>query len=541
MMNRSSFPRLAALLLALAPLPSQGAISAKNQKALAEAFALFDKGAYTQAATKAENIPTADRDTRSAVTFFLGTTYAKLQAFDKAVGYYEKAIQAGSKAPSLHYDYGQALFATQKLKEAEAEFKKSIVAKFKMAAAAYYIAYIRSVYDDKKGARDFYLRIQKLSQDPDKVKQSALLQLAELALDEARDLKEDPKKKALAKAKLEGPVLAAYRRARDFNSDSPVAEQARARITEVESMLEQMVERMRNGNPLPRQPYTLLLSQDFTYDTNVTTQADEALVQVSNKDALIWKSGMVAKYQFDWRKTISFIPEFAATFTHHARQDTPTVFQNDNISISPALRTKLEHWSGGKPATAQFDLEFNLTLRDYLSRHQFPFYTRYYNFALSERVKWFDTGNTTLKANIKFTEYYNPAKNSYNPGLSLTQLIRIFGDYSLVNTVSADYLHARDDVNDEKNYKYRGSISFSQLFEKVDVTPAFAIAWKDTMKQSPVRGTETNVAPSVALNRALGKHLDGTLEYTFTKNWSKSKDTYQYTKHETHLGLSYNF
>ena len=37
------------------------------------------------------------------------------------------------------------------------------------------------------------------------------------------------------------------------------------------------------------------------------------------------------------------------------------------------------------------------------------------------------------------------------------------------------------------------------------------------------------------------QHLDGTLEYTWTKNWSKSKDVYQYTKHEAHFGISYNF
>ena len=97
------------------------------------------------------------------------------------------------------------------------------------------------------------------------------------------------------------------------------------------------VERMRNGNPLPRQSWSLLLSQDFTYDTNVVTQADEALIQVSNSDALISKTGFLAKYQFSWLKTFSFIPELGSNITYHSRRSTPSVYQNDNASISPSL------------------------------------------------------------------------------------------------------------------------------------------------------------------------------------------------------------
>lgn len=535
-------PRLAIAFLLLSSLAAQGASQAAgNKKALAEAFALFNKGSYNEAAEKAESISATDKETKSAVNYFLGSTYSKLQAFDKAADHLAKAIQEGNKTPGIHYDYGQALFATQKLKEAEVQFKKSIIAKFKVAASAYYVAYILTILDDKKGALDFYQRIGSLQKDPDKVKQSALLQIGELAFDRATEMKDKPKLKQARKALLEGEVLAAYRKARDFDSDSAVAEQAQARINEVESALEQMVERMRNGNAIPRQAYTFLLSQDFTYDTNVVTEAEQTSVKATYTDALIWKTGVTGKYQFNWRKTLSFIPEVSASYSYHSRRQSANVYQNDNISISPALRTKLEHWSGGKPATAQLDLEFNLTLRDYLSEHHLPFYTRYYNIALSERVKWFETGNTTLKLSTKLTEYYNPSKNCYNPMISLTQLINLGGGLSLVNTVSADYLHARDDVNDERNYKYRGSVTFSRFIEKVDFTPSFSYSLKDTMKQKGSRGNETNLAPALGFTRAMTKKIDANLDYTFTKNISKSLDSYLYHKHEVHFGLGYNF
>lgn len=528
------------LLCALAPVIARAAAGGDGQKALADAYVLFSKGAYPQAVEKAEQIQATDPETRASVAFFEGAAQAKMQAFDKAAESFRKAIRLGSKEPSINYDYGQALFATQDLKGAELQFRKSIIRKFKPGASAYYIAYIRSVLDDKPGARDFYQRVSRLDRDPDKVKQSSLLQIAELSFEEATEMKQDPKKKALRKKMLEGETQALYRRARDYDPASPVADQARARLAEIEGQLEEMVERMRNGNPLPRQPWTLSLSQDFTYDTNVITQADQALIQVSNADALIWKTGFLAKYQFSIAKTFSVIPELGSTITYHSRRSTPSVYQNDNASISPALRTKYEHWSGGKPATLQLDLDSNLTLRDYQKAHQLPFYTRYYSSNLSERVKWFDTGNTTFKAGIKFTEYYDPSKNSYTPTISLTQLISI-GSRSLVNTLSYDYQHARDDFNDERNYRFRTSMSFSEVIEKIDITGAVSTYVKDTMKQKGTRGNETNLAPNVALTRPFNKHLDGTLEYTWTKNFSLSKDLYQYTKGEVHFGMGYNF
>ncbi|MFX6201735.1 hypothetical protein ABTF50_20260, partial [Acinetobacter baumannii] len=86
----------------------------------------------------------------------------------------------------------------------------------------------------------------------------------------------------------------------------------------------------------------------------------------------------------------------------------------------------------------------------------------------------------------------------------------------------------RDDFNDERNYRYRGSYTFPALFEKVDVSPSVSAAVKDTMKQKGTRGNETNLAPGVAMTRPFSRQFDGTLEYTWTKNYSLSKDVYQY-------------
>lgn len=542
-------PLLLSLALALAlgtACPrALGAVSEANQKVLAEAFAMFKKGAYSQAIEKAETIKATDKETVGTVDFFIASAHAKLQNFEKAAEFYQKTIAAGQNPPGLHYDYGQALYATQKLKEAEQAFRKSIINKFKMGASAYYIAYIRQTLDDKPGAKDFYARIGKLSNDPDQVKQAALLQIAEMAMDEANDMKDKEKDSPALKAKrkrfLEGDVSNLYKRARDYSPETDTAQLAEGKLKDIDKELDAMVEKMRNGNPMPRQAYTLSLSQDFTFDSNVITRADEALAQVSNKDALIWKTSMLARYQFNFAKTVSVIPELNSSISYHSRRTQGDVFQNDNLVIAPALRSKIEHWSAGKAATMGLDYEFNYMLRDWAKSHKFQYYTRSHNFVVTERVRWFSAGATTLKLNIKFVENYNPAKNNYSPGISLTQLFGLGGGLNLVTTVSSDYLHARDDVNDESNYKLRNSVTFSKFWMDIDFTPTLALSFKDTMKQKGARGNEFTLNPSIAFTKELVKRLDGTLDYGYTKNYSKDKRNYQYTKHEVHFGATYRF
>lgn len=510
--------------------------SPKDEKQMAEAYALFQKGAYGQAIEFAKKIHPSDNEAAANLAYFQGAAHAKMQAYDKAIPFYKKAESLGAKPENLHYDYGQALFATQKLKEASNEFKLSILRNFKVSASAYYVAYISQLLEDIPVAMDFYGRIQKLREDPDNVKQPALFQMAEIENERVSKIEKKEKKMAA----LRKDVLPFYKKVEDQDSSSSVAEQARAKIKEIEATLAQNPETMANGVPLPIKAYTLRLSEEITHDSNVTTTADDPVTVVSNKDSFISKTAILAKYQFNWRRRWSFTPEFNGSYTYHFRRSTPAVYSNDNVSIGPSLRNKYEHMSFGQPATALIEAEFNLALRDYLKAHKLPYYSRYWNFTLGERVKWLATGTTTLKFSIKLFESYNPEKNSYSPSASLQQNIKIFSKYDWSNTLTADYLHARNDVNDEKNYKIRSSVTFTKLFEKVDVTPSISYSIKDTMKQKGTRGNERNVNPSLALGRDIGP-FDTSLEYAYTNNQSLDARNYEYTKHEFKFSAGYKF
>jgi hypothetical protein len=176
-----------------------------------------------------------------------------------------------------------------------------------------------------------------------------------------------------------------------------------------------------------------------------------------------------------------------------------------------------------------------------LQAHKMPFYSRYFNLSLGERVTWFHTGSTTAKMALKLYESYDPARNFYSPQVSLQQNIKIAGKWDLSNTLSAEYTHARDDLNDEKNYKFRQSVSLNRLFEKVDVTPGLTFNLKDTMRQKGARGNELLINPSLELARNFVEWLDTSLSYAYSKNLSKSKTAFQYSKHELTFSAAHSF
>lgn len=529
---------ITALLICHSSTLAYAALAPEQAKVLANAYTEYKKGAYLNAVKLVDGIQTTDREGQGTIAYFKGINFSKLQDFPAAITAFAQAEKFGNTTDNLHYEYGQALYATQRFQEARDQFKKSIVQKYKIAASAYYVAFINQSLEEYDAAADFYKRIQKLQKDPEKVKQPALYQLAEILYSKNQNLKD---KKAQLKD-LAVVVLPAYEAAKNYESDTATYTQAQSRIQELEQKLSSTMPKMKNGIPIPRKPYVLRFSQDIEYDSNVVTRADEAILQVTGQDSMIVRPNFFAKYQMNVDGIYSVIPEISASYAYHLRRSVPDIFQNDNISVTPALRVKHEHLVKGSPATGLFDFEYNYMLRDYLKQHHMPFYSRYFNFVLGERAKLWATGSSTLKFNLKFFESQNPERTALIPGASFTQNIRIWRDrYDLSNTLSWEYTRARNDANDEKNYKIRSSVTFPNIAPKLDLSTSASLNMKDTMKQRGSRGTEFTFNPIFTLSKTFSEKQSYDLEYGFTKNWSKSKDSYQYTRNDIKLTGNYNF
>lgn len=523
-------------LLAQISTVANAAISEEHRKQIADAFQLYKKGSYAQSIQKLREVKTADPETQASVAFFQATNHFKLQEFKDANREFTRAISLGDKSESLHYDYGQSLFASQKLDEAEAQFKKSIVKGYKVAASAYYVGYINQILEKESAARDYYYRIQKLRADPDKVKQAALFQLAEMQYSKDSEIEDATKKREA----LRNNSLPAYEKARKFDKSTATAEQADAKIEQIEAQLRTNA-KMRNGTPIPGKLYTAKVTQDVEYDSNVIARADGAVTQVTSKDSFLLRWTFFGRYQWNWKETWSFIPEFNTNLTRHLKQQRADVYQNDAWNTTLALRSRWEHWAFKKPGTGLYELEYNYLKKDYLKRHQLPYYSSYFNFVLGERVNVLHTGSSTVKFNLKLADNVDNTRSGYTPGLTLTQLIGVWNDLSWVNSLNFEWFQARSKINDEKNYKYSTSITFPELWQKITVTPSFSLTVKDTVNQKRTRGWEQTLMPALNLNRRFFKGGNVDIDYTLTRNRSKDKASYQYKKHQVKLGLSWSF
>ncbi len=115
--------------------------------------------------------------------------------------------------------------------------------------------------------------------DPEDVKPAVYYQYAELHRDRAFRIK----KKSRRIKFLRNRIMPLYEDVIDYNPSSAAATQARIRIEEITGVDHRYLEKMRNGIPVPRKKYRLEITQDFSYNSNVTSEGDDSSITGSNK------------------------------------------------------------------------------------------------------------------------------------------------------------------------------------------------------------------------------------------------------------------
>lgn len=497
-----------------------------NSKQLAEVYALYKKGAYSKAIEKLHRI-SGDQKTRATVAYWKGLCRAKTQEYDKAAINFERAEKLGSTAQGLYYELGQAHYANQRLEAAIRAFRKSVKANYKKGASAYYLGYLNQTLENYDRAIGYYDRLQKLKGDEDKVKQPALFQKAEILL-----LKSEKKDKEKAKRAVKEEVIPQLEKTIEYNEKTALAIQAKSRIR-------QLKRKYLNERPGSK-PWGGRISQKFKYDSNVTTEADEALVQVSDKDSIITVTSLSGNYKFQfgkWRVT----PSLVSTLDWHInRRTVSSVYQNDQLVTTFTPKVRRSHTFLGKKFQLQIDPELGYTVRDYTKTHTLRWYQRYFSLKVGERMNLWEIGATTVSVKYKMLTSQNPAFSANTPSLSLDQNFKLNQNYSLSVTVSADWQTAESDTNDLYTYKAVNALTIKNLIPEVTVRPSFSFTLYDTRNQSVTRGTEKGINPSIKFTKKFGRKISTHIDYAYTKRISLAKSTYQYTKHVVTLGGSYS-
>ena len=501
-----------------------------------EAFQLYQKGSYAEAIEILSKATASQPKDQAHIAHWKGLCLSRIQSFEQAISAFQEAIKLGGDDPDLNYELGQALYATQQLKLAREAFRNSVAKGYKTGTSTYYIGFIEQILENYRSALKEYRAILRLKNDPERVKQAALLQIAQLRLNLAQENKhrEDRLNTLINK------VIPFYKRVADYDPHSVAGVEANAQLTQIQQeVAREQSTTFQSGVPIPLQNWVLRVSEDLRYDTNVVTKANDSILQISNAGSYFSRTNTYARYDFNIKRSWVISPEVDISYTKYSNQTEPFSFQNDNLNSNASLKARYEHTFFKLPAAFNFNSDFNYFMRDWQFNHSLPFYSRFYNFTLSERLPLFSFGGTTFSAGMKLFSSQDGSQNALNPTVSITQNFQLNHGGGLSLTLMTDYNRARNAFYDRRDYRATTGLSIPHLIAQFDLFCVFDITFVDNINQRATRGIEKTISPSLILSRTFMSRLTLNLNYAYITNLSDDQQLYAFSKHLFGIGFGY--
>lgn len=521
--------------------------SAGLKESFSEIYRLYNNGAYSQAAHDLEAIRTADlsRDEKIALAYWKGLCFSKMQTFDRAVTSLQEAVQLGGDYKDLNYELGQALYASQSLRPALAAFEKSVIAKYKTGPSLYYKGFINQILEDYSVAISTYKAILRLPDDPDKVKEGSLLQIAELELNTAMAEKDLTKRKV----RLAKRVIPAFQDVIDYVDSGPAADEARRSLLALQPQVVGLVgytgykddgPKFRNGISMPGRFWSARAVQDLKYDSNVIFRANDAILSVSNAASFVSRTDVDGRYDFVMNRRYVLSPEVDVNYILNLDRTEAAVYTNDTLSTTVYLRSRLEYTAFSAPSAMNLDLEYNYSLRDYLRQYTLPYFSSYLNLTYGNRVQLLSIGSTAFNLNTKWFYSWDPGQYAFNPAVVLTQNFNL-GKAALTESLSYGYNfnYAGTHFYDRVDYRVTSVLNIPEFFWRSSLSIMLDVTFVDTKNQYATRGLEKTISPSVTLTRNFKGSLSANLNYSYTNNISLDTVSYAYSKHVIGVGVVY--
>jgi hypothetical protein len=483
--------------------------------------------------TQLNSNPRATNLQKGLVAYWKGITYNRTQDFQKAIESFDKSLSLNYDPVDINYEYGQALFAVQKMQEARLQFRESLKKRFKRGVSLYYIAYISKELGDKKKAVTFYQAIQKLSaEESAEVSQAAEMQIGDIYLEQAERHPDSFRA-------VENYVIPQYKKALERDPESGLAPVIEKKISELQQRYDLILLRMRNGRPTLNPPYFLRLAQEISNDSNVTFTPEETTTSSSKQSSIYSKTDVMGRYTFYVRNVMSIAPELRMNYTYYANRE-KEIYRNDNYLISPAIRTYYEHTLFKKPASVLFDVDYSYVERDIDAKQKLKYASRSYGAMLGERFNYFSWGESILRFRYRKFESFNAASNSNTKSFVYEQ-VRMFKENILLFYASYDMTKVEDESFDTNGITVRGDLILAPVKNWFTPSIGFAVTLVDPVNNKAVRGTEKLYNPNIRLSRLFGKRMRGSFKLDYSKNDSKDKENFAYTKTVYGFELEYLF
>ena len=525
--------------LAFAQEASQEILSASKDAIFKEASQLFSQGKYeatvnelSSVESKINEMSKSKRSLLGLVSYWQGICYNKLQNFPEAIAHFDQALGLDFSTEDIHYEYGQALFAAEKLSEARIQFRESLKKKFKRAVSLYYIAYLSKELGEKKKAVTFYKAIEKLDvEESREVRQAAEMQIGDIYLEQIENHPD-------AFRTVETYVIPQYKLAYELDKESGLAPKINEKIVALQRKYDLVLFKLRNGRPTLNPPYFARLALESGMDSNVIFSPTEASLSESKKKSAFGKTDVMGRYTIYHKDFISVSPEFRFNYTRYFNR-TPTIYRNDNYLLAPAIRTAHEHQLWNKPAALLFDYDYAEGKRAVNTNDNLEFSFRSHTLMIGEKFNYFTSGESIVRLRRRIFDSY---LNDFDAGTTslVFEQVKNLSIHTLLFYASYDMTRVESSLFDTNSLTLRADLIMVRY--KDWFTPSFGLGiTRNHAINDSLRGVEYLVNPSARLAKSFKKNMRGSLKLDYQNNKSGDTANFSYSKYMYSFELEYLF
>lgn len=500
----------------------------------------FSQGKYQSTVDELKSVEqrfsqnnSGNKQTLGLIHYWKGISYNRLQDFSEAVKSFDQALGYGYAPVDLHYEYGQALFAADKLDQARLQFRESLKRKFKRGVSLYYIGYISKEMGDRKKAYTFLKAVAKLDHEEAKeVVQPSEMLIGDIYLEQIE-------KRSDAFKSVENYVIPQYQKALAIDEKSNLAPIIQDKIIKLQRKYDLLLFQLRNGRPTLVPPYFLRASLEAGQDTNVTFSPAETTIAKSKQASGYSRADFTGRYTFYHKDFLSIAPEFRFNHTYYFNR-VPEIYRNDNYLLAPAVRTAYEHTLWGKPASVLLDYEYSEARRDVNAKEELEFSSRAHTISIGERFNFFDSGESIVRLRHRVLDSYLSGSDSKTTSLVFEQ-IKGWGVHTLLYYMSYDRMRVEAGIFDTDSLTFRGDLIMARINDWFTPSFGFAVTATDPINDKNNRGLEILINPSARISRTFKKNWRANLKYDYQRNNSEDEENFAYTKSIYAFELEYIF
>ena len=499
-----------------------------TKKVINAIFKKFDKGSYDEVIQDLENIQKQINlhkkyrsDIQGLIYYWRGLSYIKISEYDLAIEFLEKAIQSKFKAKDIYYEYGQALYVSEKLKKARLAFKRSVKNKFKIAVSLYYIAYISQQLKDYKKAVSFYNMIEKMPTDNTKdILQASRMQIAEIYLKQVEKLPDTFRS-------VEKYVIPKFKEALNHNPTSNLADDIRKKIEMIQRRYDLLIFKMRNGRPAATPRYFLRTSLSYSIDDNVNNLDKDTLASLDFKDyaSSFTRADLYGRYTFYPNSSISVAPEITTSYTSY-QSDSTSIISNNNYFFTGGVTFNYEHTYNQAPATTYLNIDHTYNADDANSDEKLDKASARSSITLSEELQFWTSHPTTLRYRFAQTKAVTEEASFTTHSAIWEQLINR-GDYSIFTYTAFDInTYLENESSNTNIFTIRGDLILPTLWSLFNPNFFVSSVMTNHLKDTD-RGVTSLYTYGFSLNRPIGQKLFATLNYSQeSQTGESSSDVY---------------